>query len=311
MRQLLLWDAISSLFTGRQERDAGRPGGEATRKKKRRAPQPDGAVPVQTPTVATPTGHDHALWPSPSTEHASGDPRAGVHRADDALAFVDTAALVGASTAASEPAGAVPAATVEFVRHPRARRYLIRVRLDGTVRVTIPRRGSKREAVEFYEQQRQWVAEHQRRVAQARASIPQDLSVHEQRVLRARAKRELPPRLLELARVAGVTVRKVSVRSQRQRWGSCSASGLICLNWRLVTMPDWVRDYVLFHELMHLKRMDHSPAFWALVASVCPNYQSARRWLRRHALAPHSDTAHRDLGDSGVDPDVDTPLSVC
>jgi predicted metal-dependent hydrolase len=75
-------------------------------------------------------------------------------------------------------------------------------------------------------------------------------------------------------------VRKISVRNQRRRWGSCSRHGHICLNWRLIEMPDWVRDYVLIHELMHLKRMDHSPSFWKLVAAACPAYQRARRWLR-------------------------------
>ena len=193
------------------------------------------------------------------------------------------------------------AVRVEFVRHPRARRYLIRVRLDGSVRVTIPSRGSKREATAFYEQQRDWVAAHQRRVADVRNRLPQDLPEAEQRALRSRAKRELPVRLHELASAAGMSVRNVSVRNQRHRWGSCSASGLICLNWRLVTMPDWIRDYVLYHELMHLKRMDHSAAFWACVEEVCPNYRAARRWLRRHAIAPHAAAAHADTSVSGED----------
>jgi len=177
---------------------------------------------------------------------------------------------------------------VVFVRHPRARRYLIRVKTDGTVRVTIPSRGSKREAMLFYQQQRAWVARQQQRVAALRRELPADLPPAEQRRLRAEAARVLPPRLLELAASLGLAVRKVSIRNQKHRWGSCSTSGTISLNWRLVTMPDWVRDYVLYHELMHMKRMDHSPAFWKLVASVCPNYQEARRWLRRHAHAPHA-----------------------
>ena len=183
---------------------------------------------------------------------------------------------------------------VSFVRHPRARRYLIRVRLDGSVRVTIPRRGSRREADAFYQKQLGWIATQLQRVAQVRERLPDDLPDAEQRRLRTQAKRELPPRLLELAAMVGVPVRKVSVRNQRQRWGSCSQSGLICLNWRLVTMPAWVRDYVLYHELMHVRQMNHSPAFWALVADVCPDYQRARRWLRRHAHAPHAPEAHAD-----------------
>ena len=194
------------------------------------------------------------------------------------------------------PSGiADPSSDVEFVRHPRARRYLIRVRTDGSVRVTIPRRGSKREAAAFYQKQQEWIARQQERVARARQTIPEDLPEEQQRAYRTRARRELPARLLELAEIAGVSVRKVSVRNQRQRWGSCSPSGLICLNWRLITMPGWVRDYVLYHELMHLKRMDHSPAFWKLVAQVCPRYRDARRWLRRHALAPHAPEAHAEV----------------
>lgn len=160
--------------------------------------------------------------------------------------------------------------------------------MDGTVRVTIPRRGSKREAVAFYEQQQDWIARQRERVAELRRRQPADLSADEQRRLRARAKQELPVRLYELAAAVGLAVRKVTVREQKHRWGSCSSSGRISLNWRLVTMPDWVRDYVIYHELMHLRRMDHSPAFWALVEGVCPDYQQARRWLRKHGHAPHA-----------------------
>jgi predicted metal-dependent hydrolase len=77
-------------------------------------------------------------------------------------------------------------------------------------------------------------------------------------------------------------VTRVSIRNQRSRWGSCGPDGHICLNWRLVRMPPAVRDYVIVHELMHLRRMDHSAAYWALVAAACPDYQAARRWLREH-----------------------------
>jgi predicted metal-dependent hydrolase len=172
-----------------------------------------------------------------------------------------------------------------FARHPRARRYLIRVTDAGTVRVTVPRWGSKREAAAFAEREHAWIekqlrarVERERREHQRRTT--NDAPQASPRELLARAKRELPPRLLELAARHGLTVTRVSIRNQRWRWGSCSRSGHICLNWRLVTMPEEVRDYVLIHELMHLKRMDHSPKFWKLVAAACPAYQEARAWLR-------------------------------
>ena len=170
---------------------------------------------------------------------------------------------------------------VVFVRHPRAKRYLLRVADDGSVRVTLPRWGSKREGAAFAERERAWIEKQRLRRARERTRPwPLPLSLEAEHELRARAKRELPARLLELAAGHGLEVARVSVRNQRWRWGSCSRKGRICLNWRLVQMPDPVRDYVMIHELMHLKRMDHSPKFWKLVAEACPDFKAARAWLR-------------------------------
>jgi predicted metal-dependent hydrolase len=93
---------------------------------------------------------------------------------------------------------------------------------------------------------------------------------------------ELRARLEELANTHGVAVSRITIRDQRTRWGSCGRDGHISLNWRLVLMPAWVRDYVLIHELMHLRRMDHSRRYWRLVAEACPEYEEARTWLREH-----------------------------
>jgi predicted metal-dependent hydrolase len=163
---------------------------------------------------------------------------------------------------------------IYFVRHVRARRYLLRVDHDGRVRVTIPRGGSKREATAFAERHLDWIHRHRAQLT------PSTLTGDERRALKERAQRELPARLLELAARHGLAVTRVTVRNQRSRWGSCGRDGHICVNWRLVRMPAAVRDYVLIHELMHLRRMDHSPAYWKLVAAACPGYEEARRWLR-------------------------------
>ena len=97
-----------------------------------------------------------------------------------------------------------------------------------------------------------------------------------------RARVELTARTWELAAVAGVEVKHVTVRNQRSRWGSCSASGTISLNWRLVQTPDFVRDYIIHHELMHLREMNHSARFWARVEEVCPGWREAEHWIKRN-----------------------------
>ena len=189
-------------------------------------------------------------------------------------------AAAGPGQSDPEPGSDERGTRVDFVRHPRARRYVIRVRDDGSVRVTIPRGGSKREAAEFARRQRRWV-ESQRRRHALETGPPRDATPPAVvSRLRVQATQELPARLLELAAVHSLRVARISVRNQRWRWGSCSPDGHICLNWRLVQMPPEIRDYVMIHELMHLKRLDHSPRFWKLVAAACPEYRTARKWLR-------------------------------
>jgi len=174
---------------------------------------------------------------------------------------------------APPPETGSPDAPRYFVRHRRARRYILRVDPDGRVRVTIPRGGSRREAEAFADRNSGWVHGQLSRLRPA--PPPQD-----NEAVRARAREELPALLMGWAARLGLTVTSVEVRNQRTRWGSCGHNGRICLNWRLLLMPDWVRDYVLVHELLHLRRMDHSPRYWALVAGAYPGYREARAWLR-------------------------------
>jgi predicted metal-dependent hydrolase len=97
-----------------------------------------------------------------------------------------------------------------------------------------------------------------------------------------RAKIELPARTWELAAETGADLKHVTVRNQRSRWGSCSAGGTISLNWRLIQAPDTVRDYIIYHELMHRREMNHSDRFWARVQEVCPWWRDAEKWLKRN-----------------------------
>jgi hypothetical protein len=213
-----------------------------------------------------------------------------------------------------------PEPRVEFVRMRRARKYILRVRPDGTLRVTIPRGGSRRDAEAFVTAHRRWVDEERVRVAQryapvewyAGATVPLrgaattiavertgqrrfvlfggtrvrvaadtvNLRPAVEAALRQIAARELIPRLRTLAAEHGLSVARVSIRNQRSRWGSCSTSGVIALNFRLVQMPRWVSDYVLLHELMHLRQQNHSRRYWRLVEQVCPAFRAAETWLR-------------------------------
>jgi predicted metal-dependent hydrolase len=116
------------------------------------------------------------------------------------------------------------------------------------------------------------------RVARLEGDLRPTLEAHFAR----RAKVELPARTWELAVVTGVEIKVVTVRNQRSRWGSCSINGTISLNWRLVQTPDLVRDYIIYHELMHLREMNHSARFWARVEEVCPEWREAERWIRRN-----------------------------
>jgi predicted metal-dependent hydrolase len=207
-----------------------------------------------------------------------------------------------------------------MVRHPRARRYLLRLNPDGTARVTIPRGGNSAEALAFAERNRVWLENQVGRLqsspshkirSQAGAEIwyrgellrieivspgligfgtevltvadvAEDLRPVIAKHLRQIATRELPVRVMEYAAQHRLTVRRVSVRNQKSRWGSCSRRGTISLNWRLIQTPEWVRDYIILHELAHLRQLNHSTKFWQEVETLCPEYQRAEQWLKDH-----------------------------
>lgn len=174
---------------------------------------------------------------------------------------------------------ATPELRIHFVRMRRARRYVMRVRPDGDLRVTIPRGGSKAEALRFADRHLDWARRQRARVLAGKRPAAVD------RDLRARAMKELPPRLFELAGRHGLVVTRVSIRNQRSRWGSCSPKGHIALNFRLLLMPPEVCDYILIHELMHLRQPNHSIRFWRLVEAACPGFRDAERWLKKHGAS--------------------------
>src|SRR5579872_2240315 len=194
-----------------------------------------------------------------------------------------------------------------YRKHPKARRYILRINAQGVARVTIPRGGNVEVAKTFARGHVNWLESQllkrqtasESRVDDSRvlfrgqvvpivAASGTQISFGDQNVqveagaanLRSEIKRtlwrlakvELPVRVRELAagHGFGLAVKRVSVRDQRSRWGSCSSMGVVSLNWRLVQMPDFVRDYIIVHELMHLRQMNHSARFWRLVNEAFP-----------------------------------------
>ena len=207
-----------------------------------------------------------------------------------------------------------------LVRNLRARRYVLRLRPDGSARVTIPRGGSAAGARSFAERQTAWLGRQLHRLA-TRTSHPKEwlvgteilfcgeqvkIEVGENGTIRFAAEvikvphsstnfrpaiekhlwrlaaKELPPRVLEFAKAHQLTVRRITVRNQKSRWGSCSRRGTISLNWRLIQTPAHVQDYIILHELCHLRELNHSRRFWREVESVCPEYEAAESWLKKH-----------------------------
>jgi predicted metal-dependent hydrolase len=108
-----------------------------------------------------------------------------------------------------------------------------------------------------------------------------------ERWYRRRARAEIEPRLRTAAARAGTRFTRLQIRGQRTRWASCSSSGAMSFNWRLLLGPAEVLDYVVEHEVAHLAVQDHSPRFWALVAARCPDWREWETWLRRYGHALH------------------------
>jgi predicted metal-dependent hydrolase len=106
-----------------------------------------------------------------------------------------------------------------------------------------------------------------------------------ERWYRKRARAEVAPRLDAACARAGTSYTRLQVRGQRTRWASCSSTGALSFNWRLLLAPAEILDYVVEHEVAHLERLDHSPRFWRLLASRCPDWREHEAWLRRHGHA--------------------------
>jgi predicted metal-dependent hydrolase len=206
----------------------------------------------------------------------------------------------------------------EIRRSARARRVRVTVDNAGAVEVVLPRRAGEREAAAAVRELRPWIERRVAEVAQTRAVVaargdtvpylgrtlhlvPQPGRVRAHRradqlivpagdardraieaFYRRAAYAEIEPRLDLACAETGTTYARLTIRGQRTRWASCSRTGTMSFNWRLLLAPEPVLDYVVWHEVCHLEVMDHSERFWGLLAQRWPQYREHARWLRRH-----------------------------
>lgn len=230
---------------------------------------------------------------------------------------------------------------VRLRRHRQARRYTLRIQsATREVVLTIPPRGTLKEAREFAQKHGGWIAARLDRLPKA-APFANGLSVplrgvphriahrpaargtvwieadgdgppllcvsgHEPHIdrriadfLRREAKRDLESASLRFAAALGVRIKRVAVRDQSSRWGSCSTSGVLSFSWRLILAPSMVLNYLAAHEVAHLIEMNHSARFWRLVERLCGDHRRAKAWLDLHGSDLHRyglpETAHERL----------------
>ena len=171
--------------------------------------------------------------------------------------------------------------SVLLVRSSR-KTLAVQIRADGTVIARAPLRMPKDRILCFLSEKASWIRMQQGKM-QEREKMRQQARIHldaaQEKELRERAKSVLAQRTAYFARQVGVTYGRITVRDQKTRWGSCSQTGNLNFNFRLILAPSEVLDYVVVHELCHRRQMNHSTQFWQEVAQVLPDYRKRKAWL--------------------------------
>ena len=173
------------------------------------------------------------------------------------------------------------------VLHSRRKTLSLEITPQGEVLVRAPIHTSDAAIRGFVEGKRRWLEKHlaQVRERMAAAEAQERFTEEERNELRERARPVFEARVDRFAPLLGVSRGKITVRTQRSRWGSCSAQGNLSFNALLLLTPPEVLDYVVVHELCHRKEMNHSSRFWAEVERLVPDWRKHRLWLRRNGAA--------------------------
>ena len=165
----------------------------------------------------------------------------------------------------------------------RSRRKTVAIQITpaGEVLVHCPKYMTVSEINRFVRSKQSWIEEKLSLIPPSQPPLTQA----ELKDLAARAKEDLPQRVSRYASQIGVSFGRITIRSQKSRWGSCSAKGNLNFNCLLMLAPPEVRDYVVVHELCHRKQLNHSPAFWSLVEEILPDYRVRKQWLKINGTA--------------------------
>ena len=155
---------------------------------------------------------------------------------------------------------------------------------EGRLIIRAPKRASRREIEAFIAKHTEWIEKNLARAKARQREMEsiRKLTPEEMKKLAKEASEVIPARVAYYAPLIGVDYGRVTIRSQKSRWGSCSAKGNLNFNCLLMLAPPEVLDSVVVHELCHRKEMNHSPNFYAEVYRVFPEYKKWHRWLKEH-----------------------------
>ncbi len=165
--------------------------------------------------------------------------------------------------------------------------FSVSVSLDDGITVRVPFCAPEKEIQHFLIEKQHWIITRYLEAEAKKKNRPvSDLSDDQRAFLEKKyidaAREYFPKRVAYFHSFTGGAYKRITIRDQKTRWGSCSAKGTLSFNWRLMLAPPAILDYVVVHELCHLTHMDHSAAFWQAVETVYPDYRNARKWLKDH-----------------------------
>ena len=182
-----------------------------------------------------------------------------------------------------------------YIKRSRRKTISIEIEPDLSVLIRAPFHMPDRDIRKFLDDSDDWIKKHREKASQRikeRDSVPR-LSMDEIRSLADEATRDIPERVKKYAPLAGVTYGGITIRNQKSRWGSCSSKGNLNFNCLLMLAPPRHRDYVVVHELCHLKEMNHSKRFWREVEKILPDYKESVKWFKDNGEALMSRMAVR------------------